>query len=477
MFFFSQTISKRTLNGISLILLFLMMTLPPVYGADDLGVVNVDDLNFRREPGTDLPPLMTLNKGEQIIILEESHDHWLKGICRGQVGYVWNKKGYVTVVKSSENIKNAGKPDSSTLDTLKMEAERVDKKIDQSQSKIITLTDAEKTLINGLNEIDLVLNNVRKKVAELEVLVSDLDLKIDETTLRIGDIKKTMQGYKKYANQRLVALYKLNRAGGMPQIFSSADSMYDVFKRKTLFQCILDHDEEVLTNYAQNMALLNELLKTQKKRKNEKQSLMTELDDQLRIVSTEKDKRAKLLAHIRSQQRLELAVIESLRQAQESLKSQIKSYHEQIDEQDDPEKKVEGSFARLKGLLKMPVRGKIISFFGPYKNKKYDVVNFRSGIDIETERGEPIRSVGPGKVLFSDWFKGYGNMMIIDHGDHYYTVYANIEELFKTKDSRVKADEVIATVGDSGSLIGPKLYFEIRYHGEPLDPLKWLKKG
>ena len=68
-------------------------------------------------------------------------------------------------------------------------------------------------------------------------------------------------------------------------------------------------------------------------------------------------------------------------------------------------------------------------------------------------------------------------MIIIYHGNHYYTVYSNIEEVFITTGAYVETGEVIATVGDSGSLIGPKLYFEIRHHGEPLDPLLWIKKG
>jgi murein hydrolase activator len=67
-------------------------------------------------------------------------------------------------------------------------------------------------------------------------------------------------------------------------------------------------------------------------------------------------------------------------------------------------------------------------------------------------------------------------MLIIDHGDHYYTVYAHLEEVFKIKGDRVEKDEVIATVGDSGSLMGPGLHFEVRHHGKPMDPLQWIKK-
>ncbi len=122
----------------------------------------------------------------------------------------------------------------------------------------------------------------------------------------------------------------------------------------------------------------------------------------------------------------------------------------------------------------MPVKGKIVSHFGPYKNTEFNVKNFRSGIDIKAGKGSPIRAVCVGQILYSSWFKGYGNMIIIDHGNNFYTLYAHAEELFKTEGDHVETGEVIATVGDTGSMTGPGLHFEVRHHGKPLDPVKWL---
>ncbi len=125
----------------------------------------------------------------------------------------------------------------------------------------------------------------------------------------------------------------------------------------------------------------------------------------------------------------------------------------------------------------MPVNGKIVQFFGSYTNTEFNLINFRSGINIRAERGEPISAVYKGRTLYASWFKGYGNMIIIDHGSNHYTVYAHVEELFKQKGDRVETGEVIATVGDTGSIYGSRLYFEVRYHGKPMDPLLWIKEG
>jgi septal ring factor EnvC (AmiA/AmiB activator) len=79
-------------------------------------------------------------------------------------------------------------------------------------------------------------------------------------------------------------------------------------------------------------------------------------------------------------------------------------------------------------------------------------------------------------VLFADWLKGYGNLIIINHGNQYYSLYGHTEELFKQKGDPVEEREVIATVGETSSLNGPCLHFEIRHKGQPVDPMKWLRK-
>ena len=88
--------------------------------------------------------------------------------------------------------------------------------------------------------------------------------------------------------------------------------------------------------------------------------------------------------------------------------------------------------------------------------------------------GSPIISVADGEIVYSDYFMGYGNLIIVDHGDSYYTVYAHAQTLLKRVGDRVKANEKIGTVGDTGSLKGPTLYFEIRHHGNTADPELWL---
>ncbi|MBU1399357.1 MAG: peptidoglycan DD-metalloendopeptidase family protein, partial [Proteobacteria bacterium] len=210
-------------------------------------------------------------------------------------------------------------------------------------------------------------------------------------------------------------------------------------------------------------------------RQAKKQSGEQNLEKQIQNISVERQKRTRLLDEIRNKKSLEIAAVKSLEEAARTLDNVIKSLSTETDKTGHAYNASLKGLESLKGLLNQPVRGRIVSPFGAYTDPKYNVVNFRSGIDIEAERGEPIKSVVAGKIIYSGWLKGYGNMIIIDHGDSYYTVYAHLEENFKSKGDLVEAEEVIATAGDAGSLSGPGLYFEVRHHGKPVDPVEWFK--
>lgn len=344
----------------------------------------------------------------------------------------------------------------------------------------MAITKEETRTINSLDEIDLTLNKTRRRVQSFESELVDLEKKIEETTRLSEDLLIQIKATEDYAAKRLAALYRLNWLGTL-NFIASAESIYEIILRKKALERVLTYDENMRRNFIENKARLEALLEKQNSQKKEKLSLDAALNEQIKIMTREKSKRSMLLADIRNQRSLELAAIESLKQAAITLDQTIKSLNVKLDQPEYVEKKAEDTqqkpFHALKGLLKMPVNGKIVSFFGSYKNTKFNVVNFRSGIDIEADRGEPVHAVSTGKTIYSSWFKGYGNMIIIDHGDSYYTVYAHIEELFKDKGDPVEIGEVIATVGDSGSMHGPRLYFEIRHRGKPEDPLVWIKEG
>ena len=334
----------------------------------------------------------------------------------------------------------------------------------------------ESATIQRLNQVEQALNKSQQRTAAIRKEIKKLDNAIGDATRSSDKLRKQIRTNEIYVGQRLVALYKMNWLGRF-HLLAAAGSMHEFIQRKAALERILAHDEKIRRDLISDQDELKNTLSRLNGLKEQKSSRAGELKKQIRGMSQERSTRTELLADIRSQKALELAAIDALTQASNELDRKINLLNTTIN-RSVPDKNVSRlPFSAHKGLLIQPVNGKIISLYGSYKNPKYNITNFRSGIDIKAETGEPVRSVFQGKVLYSSWFKTYGNMIIIDHGKNYYTVYAHLEETFKAKGDDVETGEVIATVGDTGSMIGAKLYFEVRHHGKPVNPMPWLKKG
>ncbi len=383
--------------------------------------------------------------------------------------------GVVTTDKLKEkSVSHTGRDQS--LEGVRRKSRTIQREIEKRKENVNTFSNKETTLINRLNHIDRSLDDTRKRISELKFELTAIDRRQKETAAEVKALLGRIETNEIYVSKRLVALYKLSRVGGV-QVLTSAESMYDFFLRKTALERILAHDESVRNTLLTQKELLTELMDRRNAQKVKKIALNKQYNDQIQIRSKEKEKRQKLLASVRSKRSLELAALESLKQAAVELDQTIINLKKQGRSAHVARNPLQKDFITLKGFLKMPVKGTVITRFGTYENSKFGTKGFRNGIHIRADRGEPIYAVSNGRIIYSSWLKGYGNMIIIDHGESYYTVYAHTEELFKTKGDAVDKQEVIATVGDTGSMIGPRLYFEVRHHGKPLDPIEWIKKG
>jgi len=130
-----------------------------------------------------------------------------------------------------------------------------------------------------------------------------------------------------------------------------------------------------------------------------------------------------------------------------------------------------GPFAEMKGRLHLPVRGELVGHFGAERTVG---TASAKGVFIRAPGGEPVRAIAPGRVVYADWMRGYGNLLIVDHGDAFLSIYGNNESLLKQPGDAVKLGEAVATVGRSGGNEETGLYFELRHLGRAFDPLSWV---
>ena len=137
-----------------------------------------------------------------------------------------------------------------------------------------------------------------------------------------------------------------------------------------------------------------------------------------------------------------------------------------------PDDRYDGKpFAQLKGKLSIPVKGDITNRFGA---KRTDSTVLWKGIFVRATTGQPVKAIAAGRVVFADWLRGFGNLLIIDHGKGYMSLYGDNETLYKQVGDELRGGDTIATVGNSGGNEDSGLYFELRLESKPLDPLKWL---
>ena len=197
-------------------------------------------------------------------------------------------------------------------------------------------------------------------------------------------------------------------------------------------------------NIQQTIKKKNQSLKTLQEQAKERLSLIN------KIEATKKDK------ELRYQQlRLERKTLEKLVQ-------------EILPEPPDLEK---SDFQDFKTPLIKPLNGKISKRFG---EKKEEDILASQGVEISAPAGTPVQAIHTGEVVFSDWLRGFGLLLIVDHGNNYMSLYGNAEALFKTKGDQVESGELIAEAGNSGAQKEPGIYFEIRHRGEPIDPEPWF---
>jgi septal ring factor EnvC (AmiA/AmiB activator) len=133
-------------------------------------------------------------------------------------------------------------------------------------------------------------------------------------------------------------------------------------------------------------------------------------------------------------------------------------------------------FRASKGHLPWPVTGKVLIPFGKYKDPKFNIPVFKNGIEIKAKAGEHPKAAYGGRIVFADWFKGYGLLLIINHGNGYHSLYGNLSEIFHKTGDIINKGTAIGTIGAPRLMDVSTLYFEIRYKGRPVDPQIWLKR-
>ena len=350
------------------------------------------------------------------------------------------------------------------------------KKLEAWKLRLDQSLKAEQSVLRQLYTIETEQRRQQQEMEKINARLSEIRSRTSEAESRIEELKRDKQKRARRVNATLRRLYKMGRGGQMQILFESPD-LKTFLKRHKALNHLMKNDQKQILAYqkkvqrlASTKAGLSDDLATLASLKDQAQSRKEDIwvEHQKMVILLEQIQRNKALA-MRAAKEWEgqdAKIADTIRQLpSDQPKAVVSPQSLNLD------------FATRKGNLKRPVSGAIVTAYGKTKSERFGTVTKNNGIDFAAALNSPVRVVCDGIVQYVGDFLGYGRVLIIDHGDRYYSLYAHLDRFFVTKGDAVKAGSVIGTVGQSGSLTEPRLHFEIRYKGVAQDPMDWLDLG
>lgn len=344
---------------------------------------------------------------------------------------------------------------------LKEKKERLQRTKAQERSALAEIEAADRLLAAKEEE----LRQTQRRVRELEQQLARARQEVQQT-------EQQVDRQKRWLRERLRALYKQGREG-TARVLLAASDLHALLKRYHYLQIIAEQDQRLIVRHQQTLALLEERRARLETQRQEVLREREQLDAQREGFAEQRRKKSALLAHLRKEKTGYERLVKELEEAAARLSSLLRSLPER---REGVPYQPGRSFSAFKGRLEWPSAGKVLAYFGKQKDQEFQTAVFKKGIEIQSRFGEEFRAVFDGAVVFADWFKGYGLMVILYHGEQYYTLYAHAAELFTKVGDRVGQNQALGRVGGSGVRAAPSLYFEVRRRSDPEDPLLWLKK-
>ena len=359
---------------------------------------------------------------------------------------------------------------------------KMKKEIEELSSKLRKANINETTTSKRITNLDEELALVNKLIQSLKKEENSNRTKVNNLKGRIKTKEDELELLRERYEQRIRNTYLKGRVSDLEKVLSSTSWRQAVYR--TQYLKIISSIEQTMTKEIEGILLtinkdklkLELLLRQSISLKRDKQKQMTSLRKmrirrEKELNRIRQDKSA--LANYMQEKSAGVKQLESI--IKKVLEDKARSEREERIRQQQQTLKTK-EFNLLKGQLPWPTEGRVILKFGKQWNPRLKTTTDNPGIDIKGQPGSPIRSTMSGVVTTITYIRGYGTTIIIDHGGGFYTVYSHVTNIQTQVDSEVRSGDVIAYMGDSGSVNGSKLHFEVWGKGQKLDPEKWLMK-
>jgi len=356
------------------------------------------------------------------------------------------------------------------LDSSRQKLDQIQQQIEETIKGLRGKQAESGNLSQDLDRLDVELRNVERLEKKSSRQLSELSGQLDEKRKDLSQLEKQMAQTDDLVRQRLVVMYKSGDVGLIRALLSESESPRDITEKYAFLSRMVRHDQELLSRYRQQ-SLEHHAAVEQLEGLRKKQSaiVLRRRKEQETLHRAKKSKNV-LLAEVKQDAELLETMLKELRAKAARLNDLVKKL--ETEQTQSYTGSLEGLLPQ-KGRLLWPVNGKLRVGFGTSRHGDLGTLIESHGFDIEADVGTPVNAVAAGKIIFAKSLRGYGNLMIVDHGQKYYTLYAHMSRFTKKIGESVAAGDVIAYSGFDGR---DAVYFEVRQGGKPLDPADWLRK-
>lgn len=346
------------------------------------------------------------------------------------------------------------------------ERAQLQERLDAEKQVFESLGSEKKNLLTLLDTLERLALESNARAARLEATLGRVSKQVVEAKKGVAVAQAALLVQQAKLRPRLVTLYRLQKRDSLGALLSSAD-FASLVKRQRAMKTLVATDLAALDE----LSLLDTYQHAQERRlerlENTGQRYLRALKNEQAVGQARLARFKDLLAQVNAEQNRMSRVIAELEASEKELSTMVS------------ELTSNGSasgFRARKGHLPFPAKGIVEVGFGKVVNPRFNTVTVQKGIDLRAAEGAEVLAVSQGTVAFSGWLKGYGNLVIIDHGGSFHSLYAHLSNSQVEVGNVVEEGEVIGQVGETGSLKGAYLYFEIRKAGQAIDPQPWLKQ-
>ncbi|MGZ3773542.1 MAG: murein hydrolase activator EnvC family protein [Pseudobdellovibrionaceae bacterium] len=323
----------------------------------------------------------------------------------------------------------------------------------------------QRQILSALFELNKKIKKIVTNKGALSEQNAFLEMSIQNLNTKVNDLDQGAKAQRTLLAERLRAIYKLGGVSLTRFLFSSKSSI-SLERNLKILGIVATRDLELIKNYSRDLKVL------QDQRKNLALKLESIKIVEQKIVAEENK--------LRQEQELKVKILDGIRKSRLFTLNKLnglkeKSLQFNIEETGLFDLLYKPSFAEQKGNLPSPLQGIVTQKFGLIRNNEHLYTMPSKGIFISAAKGSPIKSVFEGRVSYVGELSGFGTTLIVDHGDHYYSVYSHAQEVQVSIGDEIAKSQVIANVGEAPQESNPGLYFEIRHFSEPYDPQQWMK--